>query len=539
MLAKTAWTRVPWCAMGRSVPPADAWLPWVAMAIAFVSVSPTLVGGFVLDDVVAVEQSACVTSAFDPARIFTTNFWCEPGPLYSIQSWRPWPVLVWWGLFRLGGTPGPFHVLNVGLHLLCTWQLLALGRDLGLPPRSASIGALLFAPLAIHVDAVALVVGAAELWMALFVLLCVREFVRGRWSCIPLAALAVLSKESGVLALPLVVVVAVLAPDAGRFGGRRGALLAIAGILLVDSALLALRADIIGAWTGSHIPAHVNPLVMASPWVRLVTGVAIIGRYHRLTAIGSPLSADYAHAALGIGDRVALLDVTVGVCAILGWLALSRRLRRNTGVGVLCAWVLGTSVFFGNLLFVLPALFAERLFYLPSMALALLAGMGFTLLLKRSDIRRSVVVGAIGLVVLLQTVQSMVHAWRYGDELRLIEATVASTPENARARMWLARRMLDAGRPEAALEHAQVAARVRPSWGAPVAVIATAEDLQGRPEAALQGFRAAFELDPTEPEAANLFIQFLLRYGHREQARLVYRSHARARGNPHPDVTVP
>ena len=488
----------------------------IALGVALLGALPSLWGAFVLDDAVAIERSACVTGGFDPARIFGSNFWCEPGPLYSIQSWRPWPVLVWWGLFRLGGSPVPFHLLNVLLHLGCTWLVFDCGRKLGLDERAAGLGSIVFAGLAIHVDAVALGVGAAELWAAGFTLLALRGFIGKHWSCIAFCGLAVLSKETGVLALALL----------AAFDPKRWKLLVPAAAITL--AVLFWRAQVLGAWTGTHIPGFVNPLADADLGTRLLSGVGIIGRYHRVAVTANPLSADYAYAAI---DPAAGLDVALGVAALAIWGGFAWRAHRFLGL-----WMLGTCLFISNIPFVLPAMFAERLFYIPSVALALAIGWGTQSL---PNVRPALVHVGLGLFVAFQTAVSGLHAWRYGDEVRIIETTVLATPRNARARVWLAKKRLDVGDHASVREHATAAAEVRPDWGVPLAYLAVADDLEGRPESAVVLFRKAMDRDPTDPEVASLFIQFLVRYGKRGHAELVYRAHSDARGTPHPDVEPP
>ncbi|MEM9489789.1 MAG: tetratricopeptide repeat protein, partial [Myxococcota bacterium] len=71
------------------------------------------------------------------------------------------------------------------------------------------------------------------------------------------------------------------------------------------------------------------------------------------------------------------------------------------------------------------------------------------------------------------------------------------------------------------------------------AILASTLDMQGQPEQALVAFQQAFQLDPRHHEIADLFIQFLLRYGHTAQARIIYQRHAEARGTADPQVRVP
>lgn len=510
-----------------------------AMLIGLVIASFDLGGAPVIDDAQAIDRSVCVTGPFDPELVFTSNFWCERGAFRSIQSWRPWPVLTWWLVWRLGPGTVPFTLLNIALHVACIWTVFALGRTLRLPERAAALAALLFAPLAVHVDAVATGVGAADLWSSLFVLTAVLAFVRGSVWAVLLAGLALLSKESGVLAFAWAAAALVfLGTDLPReHRVRQTILLAAMGVCTL--VILAWRAQALGAWLGTQIPAFVNPLVDVDLVERAPTAVALIGRYHRITVLGGPLSADYAHAAIGVGEHLSWGDAFIGAICTVGWAWIGWRQRKRAAVLTVVVWIVGTSIFVGNLLFVLPALFADRLFYLPSAAIALAAGVGIDRLLQDERVRPALAHAALVAFVTAQAVLSIAHTLRYRDEPTIVRHTVEVTPNNARARMWLAIHLLREGQLEEAAEHVAVARTIRPDWGLPRAAEGVLEDLAGRPQVAVSRFREAMQRDPQDGQIADLFIQFLLRHGHRELARTVYQAHAAARGLPDPNVTIP
>jgi hypothetical protein len=513
-------------------------IAWLAVIVGVGVGLFDLGGDFVIDDSVAIEQSVCVTGPLKIDLVFGTNFWCEQTEFRSIQTWRPWTVLAWWFVWRLGPGTVPFTLLNLALSAACIRTVYDLGRDLGISGRAAALGALVFAPLAIHVDAVAPAVGAAELWSALFVLLSVRAFLRGSLWCVPAGVLAILSKESGVLTFAWIAAAFVLVPGM-RSPERRSwqaVMLALLGACTLG--VLAWRAEVLGGWLGSHVPFFVNPMVEADAWTRTTAALSLVGRYHRITLLGGPLSADYAHAALGIGEDLPWGDFVAGVGVVVFWGWLWWYRRAHVPTRVLVVWILGTSLFVSNALFVLPAMFAERLFYLPSAAVALLGGLALERLFSH-DVRRPVLYAAIGAFVVVQAVLSSVHTLRYGNEAAIVRHTVETTPRNARARMWLALQLVRQGDLDAAEAHVEVAGSVRPNWGTPRAVKGVLADLTGQPEAALIHFRAAMQLDPQDREVADLFIQFLLRHGHVEAARAVYQAHAEARGRPDPLVTVP
>jgi hypothetical protein len=508
------------------------WLTALAMLV----VAPALLGGFVLDDQHAVLESACVTAGFRPGLILGRNFWCEPTALQTIDAWRPWVVAVWWPLWHVGGgAPLPFHLLGLILHAACTLQVVALARDLGLDRPSALVAAAAFAVAPVHVDAVASVVGGADLWCTLWILLALRAHLRGELRAIVFGTLAVLSKESGVIVVPLLLLLELLGPiltSAGTAARRRLHLLGLA--ILVAGALVA-RTYVLGDLLGTHITVSVNPL-LGEPWhARIPAALDLLWRYLRLTVVGHPLSADYSYAAVPVGADVEWLGVALGALLLAALLALLVRRWREPVTRLLLLWFLLAFLFVSNVLALLPAIFAERLFYGASVPLFLLAGSVVGRLLARRGVRV-----AVAAYLLLGACLSLAHAWAWGSETRLTAVTVVHSPASARAHVWRARVLARQGQAVLVEVHARRAIEILPSWAAPHALLGASLDLQGHPERALTSFRRGLLLDAADPEVADLFIQFLLRYGHRDQARDVFERHRVARGGePSPNVTTP
>lgn len=497
--------------------------------------APALAGDFVLDDHGAVVGSACVTGALRPDLIFGSNFWCQLGAAQTVDAWRPFVVATWWLLWHVGGGSAlPFHVTGVLVHAVCTLQVARLAVDLGIPRPAATLGACLFAVLPIHVDAVASVVGQADVWSTLFLVLALRAWLRGRWWTLAFAALAVLSKESGVVVLPALIVLELLGPH-GTAGARtRRVQIVCVGITVL--ALLAARAAVLGAFTGAHVTATVNPL-LAQPWIaRIPAAFDLAWRYARLTALGFPLSADYSFAAVRVGEHVDVGGVALGVGLLAVVVVVAIRRWRQVPVRFSLLWLLLGFGFISNVPALLPAIMAERLLYGPSVPLCFVVG---TLLLPPFERSRAARAAALAYMV----VQGGLAAWHctaWTTEDRITATTVAHSPRSARAHAWRARVLSRAGDAVGAQHHASAAIEILPGWAAPRALLAAALDVQGHPEAALPSFRRALDLDAADPEVADLFIQFLLRYGHGRQAALVHERHRLARGGEAaPQVTVP
>jgi protein O-mannosyl-transferase len=492
---------------------------WVGLAVAAgLASAPVLPGTYVLDASSAIAGSTCVTGPLDVGAIFGSDFWCGQG----VQSYRPFPVLAWWALWNLGGGhPLPFHVASLVLHVACTIMLARVGCALGFRRIPVLWGAAWFAVMPIHIDAVGSMVGHADLWSSLGLLLAVQATIRRRWTLPLWAALVVFSKETGVIVLPLCWVIARLGPRPSRSLAVDLRLWAVAAVVI---SMLGVRTAVLGSVIGVAIPHEVNPLVALEWWERIPAAFDLLRRHQQLAVLGTPMSADYSHAAIGVGSQLSWFGSAVGFLIMVVWCTALISVRRDPTRRCSILWLLGSLVLISNLPFLLLAMFAERLFYGPSVPFCLLLGTAVAGRLRSSAAR------LIGIGYLMaQLVLAMQHSASWTTEDRLTDVTVRHAPGSATAQLWRARQLLRDGMPEVAAEHARAALQIAPNATAAYALLGTALDLQGQPEHALKVFATGFERDPAHRELADLFVQFLLRYEHLEQAAWVHAEHARAR----------
>lgn len=177
-------------------------------------------GDFVFDDSVAVVRNQDVTnSSTTLAEILRHDFWgTNLSDPTSHKSFRPLTTLMFQlevRIFGLRADPMKFH--NFALHVLVCWLLLStLPR---LFPNTDTVvlffATALFAVHPVHSEAVSGVVGRAELLCAVFYLLAIllslrldefkemstRRNIVGYCCIVLLAALALLSKETGITVL--------------------------------------------------------------------------------------------------------------------------------------------------------------------------------------------------------------------------------------------------------------------------------------------------------------------------------------------------
>src|SRR5215472_6343345 len=181
----------------------DRLLVGLLLAAVVLAYANTLGNQFAMDDELYIMHNAQVTSP-SLARLFS------PNPVSSVYRPLAFAVLALnWALS--GPEPFGYHLLNLLLHAGVTWLLYILLQELFASwsegKAVAFAAALLFAVHPIHTEAVAWVVGRAELLAAGFLFAGWILHLRDR----PVASLvcfagALLSKESAAVFLALVLV---------------------------------------------------------------------------------------------------------------------------------------------------------------------------------------------------------------------------------------------------------------------------------------------------------------------------------------------
>lgn len=155
------------------------------------------------------------------AQLLRNDFWGTPlVDSGSHGSWRPLCVLSFRLNYLAGGLiPSGYHLVNMLLHSFATALVVLVGRTL-LPSRFGVLAAgSLFAVHPAHTEAVAGLVGRADLGACIFCLLAYliyrRHMVTRQWGSLLLTVLLAMSgllfKETAIVTLLLCVVCDVLA----------------------------------------------------------------------------------------------------------------------------------------------------------------------------------------------------------------------------------------------------------------------------------------------------------------------------------------
>ena len=135
------------------------------MACALVPYMPALWNGFALDDLYIIVWNPLVQSVQGAWRAFAAPYW---PPDLGGQMYRPLPLATFaldWVIGR--GSPALFHAANLVWHAGAAVIVAALARRWADTTTALAAG-LIFAVHPVHVEAVANVVGRAELMAAAF-----------------------------------------------------------------------------------------------------------------------------------------------------------------------------------------------------------------------------------------------------------------------------------------------------------------------------------------------------------------------------------
>lgn len=469
--------------------PRLAWLARSPLALAgaallasFVLYGSALPFGFTFDDADMVASNPLLAEP-DLVRIFRSPI-MPPQQGVPNDLYRPLGVASLALDHRIGGgATWAYRLSNAVLHALASLLVIGVARGWGASRATALCAAVIFLVHPIHSEAVLQIKGRFELLAAALglgaIVAATRLRQRRMRAAIPLALWigAMLSKESALglaLLAPLLVATSgwsARGESSDRPARRTGAVVAVLGLCAAAvAAVLALRLNALGTLAR---PAAVhlldNPLAHVGAAERLWTSLDLVWRYARLMAFPIRLSADYSYAAIeprafpaGTGAWLGLAIVVVTVV----WFARAWRARDRFTVASL-ALIAGPYAVVSNALLPIGTIFGERLVYLPSTGVCLLAARAIVELARRpprsaSDARS--VAALAGLVLVLLAVRTSIRVPDWSNNLRLFEAALDVNPRSAKMLAWVGRGHLERNDLEAAIPLLRRASELVPHW---------------------------------------------------------------------------
>jgi hypothetical protein len=420
---------------------------WLALSIAALAVLASGVGihnGFAYDDRWIVVQNANAHSLNRPWELFATTYWPNTR---GASLYRPLTILIYAAQWVFGGgAPFLYHFVNISLYVVDSVLVLLLGLQC-LPRSGAWVAAALFAVHPVHVEAVANVVGQAELWTGLVLLGAVLIYVRERQGGVTLrpgAAVAIVAlyvagmliKENAIV-LPALLVIAelFLVRDTRPLRERADQMLTLLlWMTMFALAFLWVRTRVTGEIGGDTEHPALRNLSMGQ---RSLLMLGLVPEFGRLFVWPDHLSADYSpqmvpgymgwHAGLIPG---ALLLLCLGMLIAISW-------RRAPVVVFGMAWLVVAISPVANILIPSGILIAERTLLVPSvgvvLAIGTIAPWVIAKVATQTRIVRIAAAGAFATLLTLGISRSAERTYTWKDSATVFNTLAADAPMSFKA----------------------------------------------------------------------------------------------------------
>ncbi|XP_063530696.1 protein O-mannosyl-transferase TMTC1-like [Cydia strobilella] len=421
----------------------------------------------------------------------------DPG---SHKSYRPLTTLT----FRLnylfsGLSPWYWHLTNACLHCVsCTLVARASATIARLRRPFAALAGLLFALHPVHSEAVAGVVGRADVLASIFFLSSILMYhgcsnrYRACWSVV-LAALSMLAKETGLTALLVNIVLDLYKNWPGarcslmvkwRWKGDACAriTIALAGLVLLATARVALLQGSLPAFSPQDNPPAFHPSFL----VRLMTFCYLAAFNWWLLLCPWTLSHDWQMGSVPLVTSGWDPRNLLTVAALIVLIALSYRcwidleFQRHTPAAVGLMLLVIPYLPASNLLVTVGFVVAERVLYLPSVGSVILTAYGIQLLWHRSN-RRLLVVG-IAILAASFAARTILRNEDWRTRETLLRADLTVLPHNAKLHYNFANFLKDMEQQENAIKHYKEALKLWPSYASAHNNLGTLVIASGRAE---------------------------------------------------------
>ncbi len=433
--------------------------PFGVALVALLASVMGLANGFVQDDAVLLGESDRLHGLSHWRDLLTGPYWPPP---HARDLWRPLTSLLLATEHGFGGgAPWLFRLVSLALFVAVAVLVWRLATRL-LPWNAALLAGLLFAAHPVHVEAIALAVGQAELLVALFGMLMLLRYLDRRRAGVDLSArdwvwmgllylAACLSKEHGVV-LPALVLVAELLIVKTPPRSPRKLAAGFGWLAALGLGFIAVRGMVLGDWTGTFAA---TPLEGVGIGGRALLMLQVVPRWMRLLTWPFHLQADYSPAEIDPGHEpglviAGLLLVAIGVVA--AWVARKRAPVVTFGLG----WIAIALIPVSNLLAPTGILLAERTLFLPSVGLVILVGAAVAWMAGKTGslpVRNPgrIVAPLVGAVVLLGwTIRSAARQRAWHDDATFRRESARDAPRSWRTQLGYGSLLLQSSRVDSA-----------------------------------------------------------------------------------------
>lgn len=344
--------------------------------LTFLIYGKTLSGDFVFDDRY-VSSSSQTFRLENFVNLITSPYWSKESGLY-----RPITLLSYAFNYSLfGENPWSFHLINLIFYAWSVYLIFILIKKLAQKEFLAFLSGLLFLVLPIHSEAVANIIGRAEILALFFSLLFLAEIIKekpkvclaGFWLFLALG-----SKETAVAAMPIALVLFLQKSTGLKY--KDWLKILGGGFIYFGARLQVLNWNYFSNLETSIVE---NPLKFAPFLPRTVTAFKILTIYFQKTFWPFNLCSDYSYNQIPVLKNFWNFPAIFGLAIFLFFLIAIIIFWQRAPI---VAWAAAIFVFgflmIGNIFFTTGTIAGERLMYYPSLGLTIILAYLLTWLTK-------------------------------------------------------------------------------------------------------------------------------------------------------------
>jgi len=444
----------------------------ILLMVALVPYAASLKGDFAFDDIMLLSEDPFYRTEHNFTDCWRRDYWMDS---LAQGLYRPLTIFSYWVNAKASGLYSPaFRVVSLLLHIITVFVVFNLALRLRLGRYAALLAGVLFAIHPLHTEAVIPAFGRGDILCGLFISTGLLFHVNVRMN--PLWAigtafcfiLACWSKEHGVALVPLCMIYDFYS---GRFKMDKKSIMSCLRPYLLYVFALIIVVVVRYEAMGTVIPAMTrfdpfldNQLALCSYPVRLLNAICIQGYALYLFVWPITLSHDYSFAQMvpfetffnPLGIAVALFVLALPFILICFYPKLKGKI-----VFFSLAYVVSILPA-ANIITPTGTIFAERLYYMPSIWLCFLLAVILLRISHKIDVRLfSVLLAA---VVLSLACRTYVRSLDWKDQRSIAIAGLSTSPKSAKTWNNLAVQFFHEGKLKEAIAACDRAIQIYPGF---------------------------------------------------------------------------
>src|SRR3989344_7524362 len=408
-----------------------------------------LFGDFVFDDNIFIENNVQIRSLLNIPEIYESNTTSGSG-LSGDNFYRPNQQLIYTLLYSLFGlSTFFFHLVPIIFHILNGFLVFLLFTKLGISRRNSFLGVLIFLLHPILTQAVSYVSGLSEPLVTTSIFAAILLFIQSmkevslkRYLCWVVAssilfAFGLFSKESGLILLPLILIVGIFLYKKGLLTNLKRFGLVLLILSIISVLYIYLRLNFLN-FTGVLGLTTYNNLYTENLWVRIVTFIYVLPEYFKMILFPKDLYYEKSYFAIS-AILVTQSAVSIVIIVTSFYVAIKSLVKKNGELFLGIGWFFVAMLPFYGII-PMNAIYLEHWLYIPLIGIIFCLAYLFD---EYQDFSKKILPGLLVFILIVFGLRVMARNAEWGDPIKFYRNELQYAPQSARIHNNLAMEFAD------------------------------------------------------------------------------------------------